>query len=116
MATVRSLLEEGAAGDGDGSGEQGKQQGAGPAFAYASRGLRRCRSPSYRTFLSSPAGAPPVLLPSLSHQLSSFSAMTKIVGMLGPKLRSVDTISSCLKASMSVVPWSGGLLPRLLPT
>ncbi|KAF0933346.1 hypothetical protein E2562_017968 [Oryza meyeriana var. granulata] len=27
--------------------------------------------------------------------------MTKIVGTLGPKSRAVDTISSCLKASMS---------------
>jgi hypothetical protein len=27
--------------------------------------------------------------------------MTKIVGTLGPKSRSVDTISSCLKAGMS---------------
>ncbi|TVU50853.1 hypothetical protein EJB05_02244 [Eragrostis curvula] len=31
-----------------------------------------------------------------------FPAMTKIVGTLGPKSRSVDTISSCLKAGMSV--------------
>ena len=27
--------------------------------------------------------------------------MTKIVGTLGPKSRSVDTISACLKAGMS---------------
>nr|CBX24455.1 hypothetical_protein [Oryza glaberrima] len=33
---------------------------------------------------------------------SFFPAMTKIVGTLGPKSRSVDTISSCLKAGMSV--------------
>jgi hypothetical protein len=32
---------------------------------------------------------------------SFFPAMTKIVGTLGPKSRSVDTISSCLKAGMS---------------
>ncbi|XP_073006836.1 pyruvate kinase 1, cytosolic-like [Typha latifolia] len=31
-----------------------------------------------------------------------FPAMTKIVGTLGPKSRSVDVISSCLKAGMSV--------------
>jgi len=31
-----------------------------------------------------------------------FPAMTKIVGTLGPKSRSVDTISSCLKSGMSV--------------
>lgn len=30
-----------------------------------------------------------------------FPAMTKIVGTLGPKSRSVDVISSCLKAGMS---------------
>jgi hypothetical protein len=30
-----------------------------------------------------------------------FPAMTKIVGTLGPKSRSVDTISACLKAGMS---------------
>jgi pyruvate kinase len=33
---------------------------------------------------------------------SFFPAMTKIVGTLGPKSRSVDTISACLKAGMSV--------------
>ncbi|KAK2418341.1 pyruvate kinase [Trifolium repens] len=33
---------------------------------------------------------------------SFFPAMTKIVGTLGPKSRSVDVISSCLKAGMSV--------------
>nr|CBX25508.1 hypothetical_protein [Oryza glaberrima] len=33
---------------------------------------------------------------------SFFPAMTKIVGTLGPKSRAVDTISSCLKAGMSV--------------
>ncbi|GAB4836325.1 hypothetical protein Ancab_001240 [Ancistrocladus abbreviatus] len=33
---------------------------------------------------------------------SFFPSMTKIVGTLGPKSRSVDTISSCLKAGMSV--------------
>ena len=32
---------------------------------------------------------------------SFFPAMTKIVGTLGPKSRSVDTISGCLKAGMS---------------
>jgi pyruvate kinase len=32
---------------------------------------------------------------------SFFPAMTKIVGTLGPKSRSVDVISSCLKAGMS---------------
>lgn len=32
---------------------------------------------------------------------SYFPAMTKIVGTLGPKSRSVDTISACLKAGMS---------------
>jgi hypothetical protein len=32
---------------------------------------------------------------------SFFPAMTKIVGTLGPKSRSVDTISACLKAGMS---------------
>lgn len=30
-----------------------------------------------------------------------FPAMTKIVGTLGPKSRSVDIISDCLKAGMS---------------
>ncbi|KAH9738481.1 Pyruvate kinase 2 [Citrus sinensis] len=34
--------------------------------------------------------------------LSFFPAMTKIVGTLGPKSRSVDVISGCLKAGMSV--------------
>ncbi|CAJ2632448.1 pyruvate kinase 1, cytosolic isoform X1 [Trifolium pratense] len=33
---------------------------------------------------------------------SFFPAMTRIVGTLGPKSRSVDVISSCLKAGMSV--------------
>ncbi|THU45719.1 hypothetical protein C4D60_Mb02t20960 [Musa balbisiana] len=33
---------------------------------------------------------------------SFFPAMTKIVGTLGPKSRSVDVISACLKAGMSV--------------
>ncbi|KAF0896540.1 hypothetical protein E2562_024393 [Oryza meyeriana var. granulata] len=33
---------------------------------------------------------------------SFFPAMTKIVGTLGPKSRAIDTISSCLKAGMSV--------------
>ncbi|KAL8509329.1 hypothetical protein ACS0TY_016508 [Phlomoides rotata] len=33
---------------------------------------------------------------------ASFSAMTKIVGTLGPRSRSVEVISSCLKAGMSV--------------
>ena len=32
---------------------------------------------------------------------SFFPAMTKIVGTLGPKSRSVDTISGCLKTGMS---------------
>ena len=32
---------------------------------------------------------------------SFFPAMTKIVGTLGPKSKSVETISSCLKAGMS---------------
>lgn len=32
---------------------------------------------------------------------SFFPAMTKIVGTLGPKSRSVDVISGCLKAGMS---------------
>lgn len=32
---------------------------------------------------------------------SFFPAMTKIVGTLGPKSRSVETISNCLKAGMS---------------
>lgn len=32
---------------------------------------------------------------------SFFPAMTKIVGTLGPKSRSVETISGCLKAGMS---------------
>ena len=32
---------------------------------------------------------------------SFFPAMTKIVGTLGPKSRSVDAISGCLKAGMS---------------
>ncbi|GKF33288.1 pyruvate kinase [Tanacetum coccineum] len=31
-----------------------------------------------------------------------FPAMTKIVGTLGPRSRSVDVISGCLKAGMSV--------------
>lgn len=30
-----------------------------------------------------------------------FPSMTKIVGTLGPKSRSVETISACLKAGMS---------------
>lgn len=33
--------------------------------------------------------------------VQSFSAMTKIVGTLGPRSRSVEVISSCLKAGMS---------------
>lgn len=37
--------------------------------------------------------------------------MTKIVGTLGPKSRSVDTISSCLKAGMS-----GNFSLSFLPT
>jgi hypothetical protein len=32
---------------------------------------------------------------------SFFPAMTKIVGTLGPKSRSVEVISGCLKAGMS---------------
>ncbi|PIA54822.1 hypothetical protein AQUCO_00901013v1 [Aquilegia coerulea] len=37
-----------------------------------------------------------------SSKSSFFPAMSKIVGTLGPKSRSVETISSCLKAGMSV--------------
>ncbi|KAF9680191.1 hypothetical protein SADUNF_Sadunf06G0095600 [Salix dunnii] len=37
-----------------------------------------------------------------SSKSSFFPAMTKIVGTLGPKSRSVDVISGCLKAGMSV--------------
>lgn len=35
-----------------------------------------------------------------------FPAMTKIVGTLGPKSRSVETISACLKAGMSGKSWN----------
>jgi hypothetical protein len=41
-----------------------------------------------------------------TNEQSFFPAMTKIVGTLGPKSRSVDTISSCLKAGMSGKPHS----------
>ncbi|KAL5709644.1 pyruvate kinase [Ranunculus cassubicifolius] len=37
-----------------------------------------------------------------SSKPNSFSAMTKIVGTLGPKSRSVEVISNCLKAGMTV--------------
>jgi hypothetical protein len=40
-------------------------------------------------------------IPVWSLEQSFFPAMTKIVGTLGPKSRSVDTISACLKAGMS---------------
>ncbi|KAL5973580.1 hypothetical protein ACLOJK_030231 [Asimina triloba] len=43
-----------------------------------------------------------VVLPVCTNQSSFFPAMTKIVGTLGPKSRSVEMISSCLKAGMSV--------------
>jgi len=36
-----------------------------------------------------------------TNKQSFFPAMTKIVGTLGPKSRTVDTISACLKAGMS---------------
>ena len=37
----------------------------------------------------------------VENEQSFFPALTKIVGTLGPKSRSVDTISACLKAGMS---------------
>ncbi|KAL9249731.1 Pyruvate kinase 1, cytosolic-like protein [Drosera capensis] len=50
-------------------------------------------------FLEEPIRMASVLEPS---KPSFFPAMTKIVGTLGPRSRSVEIISSCLKAGMSV--------------
>nr|CAB3490902.1 unnamed protein product [Digitaria exilis] len=54
---------------------------------------------STNLLLEEPIRMASILEPS---KTSFFPAMTKIVGTLGPKSRSVDTISSCLKAGMSV--------------
>ncbi|KAL2978711.1 hypothetical protein AAZX31_13G132400 [Glycine max] len=55
--------------------------------------------PSSHLLLEEPIRMVSILEPS---KPSFFSAMTKIVGTLGPKSRSVETISGCLKAGMSV--------------
>uniref|UniRef100_K3Y5R7 Pyruvate kinase n=2 Tax=Setaria italica TaxID=4555 RepID=K3Y5R7_SETIT len=57
------------------------------------------RMHSTNLLLEEPIRMASILEPS---KTSFFPAMTKIVGTLGPKSRSVDTISSCLKAGMSV--------------
>ncbi|CAH9090274.1 unnamed protein product [Cuscuta europaea] len=54
---------------------------------------------SNHLLLEEPIRMASILEPSKS---SFFPAMTKIVGTLGPKSRSVEVISSCLKAGMSV--------------
>jgi pyruvate kinase len=54
---------------------------------------------STNLLLEEPIRMASILEPS---KTSFFPAMTKIVGTLGPKSRSVDTISACLKAGMSV--------------
>ncbi|KAI5648499.1 hypothetical protein M9H77_34504 [Catharanthus roseus] len=54
---------------------------------------------SNHLLLEEPIRMASILEPSKS---SFFPAMTKIVGTLGPKSRSVDIISGCLKAGMSV--------------
>ncbi|XP_052730068.1 pyruvate kinase 1, cytosolic isoform X2 [Vigna angularis] len=55
--------------------------------------------PSSHLLLEEPIRMVSLLEPS---KPSFFPAMTKIVGTLGPKSRSVETISNCLKAGMSV--------------
>ncbi|KAE9612355.1 hypothetical protein Lal_00014170 [Lupinus albus] len=55
--------------------------------------------PSGQLLLEEPIRMASILEPS---KPSFFSAMTKIVGTLGPKSRSVEVISGCLKAGMSV--------------
>ncbi|MED6111027.1 hypothetical protein PIB30_048601 [Stylosanthes scabra] len=55
--------------------------------------------PSSHLLLEEPIRMASILEPS---KPSFFPAMTKIVGTLGPKSRSVDSISNCLKAGMSV--------------
>ncbi|XP_065855794.1 pyruvate kinase 1, cytosolic isoform X1 [Euphorbia lathyris] len=54
---------------------------------------------SSHLLLEEPIRMASILEPS---KASFFLAMTKIVGTLGPKSRSVDVISNCLKAGMSV--------------
>ncbi|PWA43983.1 pyruvate kinase [Artemisia annua] len=54
---------------------------------------------SNHLLLEEPIRMASILEPSKS---TFFPAMTKIVGTLGPKSRSVDVISGCLKAGMSV--------------
>ncbi|KAH9674885.1 Pyruvate kinase 2 [Citrus sinensis] len=54
---------------------------------------------SSHLLLEEPIRMASILEPS---KASFFPAMTKIVGTLGPKSRSVDVISGCLKAGMSV--------------
>ncbi|OEL31809.1 Pyruvate kinase 1, cytosolic [Dichanthelium oligosanthes] len=54
---------------------------------------------STNLLLEEPIRMASILEPS---KTSFFPAMTKIVGTLGPKSRSVDTISACLKSGMSV--------------
>lgn len=54
---------------------------------------------SNHLLLEEPIRMATILEPSKSN---FFPAMTKIVGTLGPKSRSVETISACLKAGMSV--------------
>ncbi|PWA80716.1 pyruvate kinase [Artemisia annua] len=54
---------------------------------------------SNHLLLEEPIRMASILEPSRS---SYFPSMTKIVGTLGPKSRSVDVISKCLMAGMSV--------------
>ncbi|WVZ54459.1 hypothetical protein U9M48_005247, partial [Paspalum notatum var. saurae] len=60
---------------------------------------RQGRMHSTNLLLEEPIRMASILEPS---KPSFFPAMTKIVGTLGPKSRSVDTISACLRAGMSV--------------
>ncbi|CAI9091251.1 OLC1v1026222C1 [Oldenlandia corymbosa var. corymbosa] len=55
--------------------------------------------PSHHLLLEEPIRMASILEPS---KPNFFPAMTKIVGTLGPKSRSVEIISGCLKAGMSV--------------
>ncbi|KAH1097775.1 hypothetical protein J1N35_014696 [Gossypium stocksii] len=54
---------------------------------------------STHLLLEEPIRMASILEPS---KASFFPAMTKIVGTLGPKSRSVEVISGCLNAGMSV--------------
>ncbi|GER55862.1 major facilitator superfamily protein [Striga asiatica] len=58
---------------------------------------------SSHLLLEEPIRMATILEPS---KASFFPAMTKIVGTLGPRSRSVEVISSCLKAGMSVMEFS----------